>query len=488
MEEKKNLFKLLKKISYFSNIDDDSLKVLAEKMHSVLYKKGMVICKEGDIGDWMFVIETGEVSVIKQGKDTLPIEVSVLYRFDIAGEMSLFGQQIRSATLRAKVDTKVWVLHHDTFNTLLNKHTALVKALLTSLSKHLRKQSSLVAKLLSQDIDRRFKVVFFDIKPYIEKVFKEQNLYNYMMQFYESRLTIETISLAAGFKVVCIFVNDDCSKEIINELNAMGIEMITLRCAGYNNVDLKFCEKYGISVTRVPAYSPYAVAEHAVALMITLNRKIHRAYNRVRDSNFSLDGLVGFDMHGKIAGIIGAGKIGRCTLNILKGYGCDLLIHSRTRDKKLEEDLGVRFVKLDELISKSDIISIHAPLTKETYHMINEESIKKMKKGVMIINTSRGPIIDSKALLKGLKNGIIGYAGLDVYEEESTYFFEDYSDKIMTDDMLARLTTFNNVIITSHQAFLTNEALVNIAQTTIENIREFELGKKLKELTNHISI
>lgn len=488
MEKNKNLLKLLKKIPYFSDINESSLRLLKEKMRPVIYKKNTKICKEGDAGDWMFIIESGEVSVIKKGNDNIPIEVSVLQNGDIAGEMSLFGQQKRSATLLAKKDTKVWILDHKNFNTLLDENTTLSKALLTNLSKHLKTQSSVVAKLLSKDIDKRFKVAFFDSKSYMEKAFKEQNLHNYKLQFFESRLSLETVSLAAGFKVICIFVNDDCNKEVIDELGAMGVEMIALRCAGFNNVDLKACQDNGISVARVPAYSPYAVAEHSIALMMALNRKIHRAHNRVRDSNFSLDGLVGFDMHEKTAGIIGAGKIGRCTLNILKGYGCKLLIYSRTHDKQLERVTGAKFVELDELISKSDIISIHAPLTKETYHMINNDSINKMKKGVMIINTSRGPLIDSKALLKGLKDGTIGYAGLDVYEEESAYFFEDYSDKIITDDMLARLTTFNNVIITSHQAFLTNEALSNIAMTTIENIHEFELGKRFKEISNHVTL
>jgi D-lactate dehydrogenase len=486
MEKNNKLLKLLKKIQYFSDINDSSLELLIEKMKPLVYKKDTKICKEGDTGDWMFIIESGEISVIKKGKDNIPIEVSVLQNGDIAGEMSLFGQQKRSATLVAKKDTKAWILDYTNFNKLLDENINLSKPLLKNLSKHLKKQSSVVAKLLSQDIDKRFKVAFFDSKPYMEKAFREQNHYNYKLQFFESRLSLDTVSLTAGFKVICIFVNDDCNKEVIDELKAMGIEMIALRCAGFNNVNLKACENNKISVARVPAYSPFAVAEHSIALMMALNRKIHRAHNRVRDSNFSLDGLVGFDMHEKTAGIIGAGKIGRCAINILKGYGCKLLIYSRTRNKQLEKETGAKFVGLDELTRKSDIISIYAPLTKDTYHMINEDSINKMKKGVMIINTSRGPLIDSKALLKGLKNGIIGYAGLDVYEEESAYFFEDYSDKIITDDLLARLTTFNNVIITSHQAFLTNEALRNIAMTTIENIHEFELGKRFKEITNHV--
>jgi D-lactate dehydrogenase len=263
--------------------------------------------------------------------------------------------------------------------------------------------------------------------------------------------------------------------------------MIALRCAGFNNVDLAACERHGLSVTRVPAYSPYAVAEHAVALMMTLNRRLHRANNRVREGNFSLSGLVGFDMHAKTAGVIGTGKIGKCLIHILAGFGCRILAHDMYPDAQLVERSGVRYVPLDELLAESDVISLHAPLTRETRHMIGAEAIAKMKRGVMLINTSRGALIDTPALLEGLKSGQIGNAGLDVYEEESEYFFEDLSDRVITDDVLARLMTFNNVIVTSHQAFLTQEALNNIADITLENIREYELGKRGSALTNRVS-
>jgi D-lactate dehydrogenase len=246
------------------------------------------------------------------------------------------------------------------------------------------------------------------------------------------------------------------------------------------------CEQNGISVVRVPDYSPYAIAEHAVALMMVLNRKIHRANNRVREGNFSLDGLLGFDMHGRTAGVIGAGKIGSCLLNILHGFGCRLLVHTRTPRQDLVDRLGVRYVELDELFAESDVISLHAPLTPETKYLINSKTVSKMKQGVMFINTSRGGLVDTMALINGLKSGRIGYAGLDVYEEEGEYFFEDFSNRVLLDDMLARLMTFNNVIVTSHQGSLTDIAQGNIVDATLENIHEFEIGKRFSMLTNAV--
>jgi D-lactate dehydrogenase len=266
----------------------------------------------------------------------------------------------------------------------------------------------------------------------------------------------------------------------------MGIGLIALRCAGFNNVDLAACGRFGVSVARVPAYSPYAVAEHAIALMMSLNRCVHRASNRIREGNFSLRGLVGFDMHGRTAGIVGAGKIGECVLSILAGFGCRLLVHSRTPKPALAERYGAEFVDLSRLLAESDIISLHAPLTPETHHMIDASAIAGMKRGVMLINTSRGGLVDTRALLNGLKSGHIGYAGLDVYEEESAYFFEDLSDEVMADDALARLTTFNNVIVTSHQAFLTGDALANIAETTLGNIEQYRAGARGGQLPNAV--
>jgi D-lactate dehydrogenase len=296
------------------------------------------------------------------------------------------------------------------------------------------------------------------------------------LHFFEARLTTETASLARNFPVVCVFVNDQLDRETLNILAQSDTKLIALRCAGFNNVDLKAAKEFGITVVRVPAYSPYAVAEHAVGLILTLNRKLHRAYYRVRDGNFALDGLLGFDLHGRTVGIFGTGKIGRITAKILAGFGCNILGYDLYPHAEFEQ-IGGKYVDSRELVAQSDIISLHCPLTPETYHLINTETINFMKQGVMLINTSRGALIDTKAVIKGLKSKKIGYLAIDVYEQESDLFFEDLSNEIIQDDVFQRLLTFPNVLITGHQAFFTEEALSNIAETTINNITKFEQGK-----------
>jgi D-lactate dehydrogenase len=323
------------------------------------------------------------------------------------------------------------------------------------------------------------KIAFFDAKPYdIESFDKANKDFGFKITYFKNHLTSETASLTQGFEVVCVFVNDAVQKDAIEVLIRNGIRLIAVRAAGYNNLDLKALFQK-IHTVRVPAYSPHAVAEHAVALMLALNRKVHRAYYRTRDNNFTLNGLLGFDMYGKTAGIIGTGKIGKVLIEILKGFGMRVLAYDAFPDLAYQKKTGFEYVGLDALYKNSDILSLHCPLTKETYHLINEESIGKMKQGVMIINTGRGMLIDSKALIDGLKTGQVGFAGLDVYEEESDYFFEDFSNKVITDDVLARLLSFNNVVVTSHQGFFTREALQNIATTTLQNIREYFTEGKL---------
>ncbi len=324
------------------------------------------------------------------------------------------------------------------------------------------------------------RVLFYDTKPYDRLYFDElKERYRVEIKYLTSHLNRDTAELSAGFPVVCAFVNDVIDKETINVLQANGVELIALRSAGYNNVDLKAA--YGkIHVVRVPVYSPYAVAEHAVALMLNLNRKIHKAYARTSTGNFSLDGLMGFDMHGKTAGVIGTGQIGKCLINILKGMGMTVLAYDKYPDQAFAEKTGFSYTDLKTIYNQADIISLNCPLTAETHHMIDEKSIANMKTGVMIINTGRGKLIKTEALISGLKSGQIGSAGLDVYEEESDYFFEDFSNTLINDDVLARLLTFPNVLITSHQAFFTREAMHNIAQTTLENIGEYTAGGYLK--------
>ena len=323
------------------------------------------------------------------------------------------------------------------------------------------------------------KVAFFDSKPYDEVSFNKINeKYGFDIRYYKGHLNKDNVALTKGADVVCIFVNAVADKQVIGELKENGVKLIALRCAGYNNVDLN-AAKDGLKVVRVPAYSPYAVAEHTLALMLTLNRKIHKAYSRTRDGNFALNGLMGFDMHGKTAGIIGTGKIAKILIRILRSMGMKVLAYDPFPDVDFANINEIEYTTLDELYRRSDIISLHCPLTKETEYIIDNESIKKMKDGVMIINTGRGKLIHTNALIKGLKSKKIGSAGLDVYEEEGDYFFEDHSNIVMDDDILARLLSFNNVIVTSHQAFFTKEAMQNIAETTLQNIQDFVDGKTL---------
>ncbi len=313
------------------------------------------------------------------------------------------------------------------------------------------------------------KIAFFDAKDYDRNSFiKANEKEEYEINYFETRLTEATVKLADGYDVVCVFVNDDINRRVIDRLCAMGVKLIALRCAGYNNVDVEYA--YGkIHVVRVPAYSPYAVAEHAMALLLTSVRRIHKAYIRTKDFNFSLNGLTGFDLHGKTVGIIGTGKIGRIFSDICKGFGMHVIAY----DKFPAEGSGIEYVPLEEIWRQSDIISFHCPLTDENRHMVNEKTIAEMKKGVVLINTSRGALIDSEALVEGIKQRKIGAACLDVYEEESNVFFHDYSNHIVDDDTLARLISMPNVIVSSHQAFLTEEALSNIADTTLDNVKEF---------------
>lgn len=323
------------------------------------------------------------------------------------------------------------------------------------------------------------KVCFFDTKPY-DKIYFEQlkEQYQIEVEYFEPKLGPKTAFMAKGFEAAVAFVNDAVDKETIDLLYQNGIKLVAMRSAGYNNVDFKAAfEK--IHVVRVPAYSPYAVAEHAMALLQTLNRKIHRAYIRTRDFNFSLNDLIGFDLHGKTMGVVGTGKIGRIFVDICNGFGMKVIAY----DPYPMKDSGINYVSFEELCKEADVISLHCPLSKDTFHMINEASLQSMKKGVYLVNTSRGALINSEALLNAIKDGKIGGACLDVYEEETEIFYEDMSYTIVQDDVLSRIISMPNVIVTSHQAFLTKEALHNIAETTLSNLREYFDGKIL---TNEI--
>lgn len=321
------------------------------------------------------------------------------------------------------------------------------------------------------------RITLFSSKPYDRDSFLAANPpHGYELHFLETRLDGETAALAANSEVVCAFVNDDLSAAVLAQLQAGGTRLIALRSAGYNHVDLHAAQALGLPVVRVPAYSPHAVAEHAVALVMALNRRIHRAFNRTREGDFSLHGLTGFDLHGKAVGVVGCGQIGAVYARIMLGFGCRVLLHDPHPDASLEA-LGARFVGLDELLAASDIVSLHCPLTPTTRHLIDQDSLPRMKPGAMLINTGRGALVDTPALIEALKSGQLGYLGLDVYEEEADLFFEDRSDQPLQDDVLARLLTFPNVIVTAHQAFLTHEALAAIASTTLDNVAAWQAGR-----------
>ncbi|MBR2612627.1 MAG: 2-hydroxyacid dehydrogenase [Clostridia bacterium] len=314
------------------------------------------------------------------------------------------------------------------------------------------------------------KIAFFDTKPYDKPSFDKYAMaHGFEIKYFETKLNEDTVELASGYDAVCAFVNDTINAAVIDRMQEFGIGILALRCAGFNNVDMKHA--FGrVHVLRVPAYSPYAVAEHTMAMLLTSIRRIHKAYIRTRDFNFSLAGMTGFDLHGKTVGVIGTGRIGRVFIDICRGFGMKVLAYDKYQASGLDNGDTIRYVSLDELFSESDIISLHCSLTEETYHVIDEEAIGKCKRGVVILNTSRGALVDAEALLAGIKSRKVGAACLDVYEEEADFFFEDFSGHILEDDILARLISMPNVIVTSHQAFLTEDALSNIAETTIDNI------------------
>lgn len=320
------------------------------------------------------------------------------------------------------------------------------------------------------------RVTVFSTKPYDRRFLDEANARTggrHELRYIEARLTEESAPLADGAEAVCPFVNDVLARPVLETLAAGGTRLLALRSAGFNHVDLAAAAELGFGVARVPAYSPEAVAEHTIALILSLNRKIHRAYARVREGNFALDGLLGFDLCGRIVGVVGAGKIGLAVARILKGFGCRILVSDPAPLPEVSE-IGAELVQLDRLLAESDIVTLHCPLTPDTHHLIDHDALGRLKRGVMLINTGRGALVDTAALIRGLKSGIIGYLGLDVYEEEGDLFFEDLSDQVLQDDVFARLLTFPNVLITGHQAFFTAEAMAEIAKITVENLSTFE--------------
>ncbi|WP_374515654.1 2-hydroxyacid dehydrogenase, partial [Niveibacterium sp.] len=329
-------------------------------------------------------------------------------------------------------------------------------------------------------LEAPMRIAVFDTHPYDERALNEANANGeHELEFFEERLHSKTADLAQGFDAVCPFVNCRLGERVLTKLASFGVKLVTLRAAGYNGIDIATAERLGIKVTRVPAYSPEAVAEHNFALLMTLIRKTHRAFNRVREQNFSLDGLEGFNLHGKTYAALGAGRIGQCALRIAKGFGCKLLAYDPYENPAVAAEIGFEYVPLARLLAEADVISLHLPLSDQSHHIIDDAAIAQMKRGVVIANTSRGGLIDTQALIDGLKSGKIGGVGLDVYEQEEGVFFHDLSDQPLQDDTLARLMTFPNVLITSHQGFLTREALAAIAGTALDNASAFARGDTL---------
>ena len=323
------------------------------------------------------------------------------------------------------------------------------------------------------------KLAVFSSKPYDERFFKANNIeYNHDLRFFEARLTEETVKAVIDYPGVCVFVNDELNRPVLEALKNQGTELLALRCAGFNNVDVVAAAELGITIVRVPSYSPHSIAEHTLALILSLCRQTHRAYHRVRDGNFSLQGLLGMELHQRTVGIIGTGKIGSIVASILQAFGCRLLAFDIEQNDECVA-MGVEYVELSTLYSQSDIISLHCPLNQQTHHLIDSAAFEKMRHGIMLINTGRGAIIDTQAAIAAIKSGKLGYLGLDVYEQESDLFFEDLSDRIISDDTFQRLLTFPNVIITGHQGFFTKTALDNIAKTTLQNVQDYEQGKDL---------
>ncbi|MEM1320850.1 MAG: 2-hydroxyacid dehydrogenase [Bacteroidota bacterium] len=331
-------------------------------------------------------------------------------------------------------------------------------------------------------------VAMFSTKPYDQEYFEAYNeAYGFAITYFETPLNSHTVNLTSGFEAVCVFVNDRIDAETIEAMGRNGVQLIALRCAGFNNVDLQAAERQQIKVVRVPAYSPEAVAEHSIALILTLNRKTHKAYNRIREGNFSLHKLIGFNLHQKTVGVIGTGKIGAAFCRILKGFGCRIIAYDKFESNELL-GMGVQYRPLNTVFEQSDILSLHCPLTEDTKYIVNESSIGRMKKGVMIINTSRGALIKTEDVIEGLISQKIGYLGIDVYEQEENLFFKDLSESIIQDEFILRLNSFPNVLITSHQAFFTREAMAEITTTTLENINAFHRGEELLNALAYINL
>lgn len=483
----RDLTAFLRSVELFELAGDELIERLADVADSVRLADGEALFEEGDPAGFLFVVRRGGLDVLKRMPGRSDVRLRRMGPGEAGGLTSVAVVKERSATLRASGETEVVTIERERMLELMDEHPQLARSFIGVLSSKVRTKTARIATLVEDDEEAgREPVAVFDARPYDREHLDQAAGSDLAFRYFESRLLPETTVLAAGCRIVCAFVNDDLGARTLERLAEQGVGLIALRCSGYNHVDLEAATRLAIAVVRVPEYSPYAVAEHAVALILALDRRLHRAHNRVREHNFSLTGLVGFDLHGRTAGIVGLGAIGRTLAGILGGFGMRVLAHDPYCDERTAERAGAELVELDELLAASDVVSLHTPLTPETHHLIDARRIGVMKAGAMLINTSRGGLVDTAALIDALKSGHLGAAGLDVYEEESGTFYEDLSGRPITDDVLARLLTFPNVLVTSHQAYLTEDALSEIATTTARNIREYLSGRRGDELTHAV--
>ena len=471
--------RLLASVAPFASATPDARARLAAGASLLSLRAGDVAFREGDPAPYLFVVAAGAFEVQKRAEGGAEIPTRHLEVGEVGGLTNLTGGAPRSATLRATTDAAILRVDKALFLEVMRADDQLTCAVLDALGQKIRGKSTQVATLLAHERrDAREVIAFFDAKPYEREAFERSLPDDLRVRWIDARLTQDTARLAEGHPIVCAFVNDELGRPVLEQLAARGVRLVAMRCAGTNNVDLPAAEALGLSVVNVPAYSPHAVAEHTIALLLTLVRRTHRAWARVREGNFSLAGLVGFDLHGKTAGVVGTGRIGAIVARILLGFGMRVVATDRAADPGLVA-AGVRYTELDALVAESDVVSLHVPLVPATHHLVDAARLARAKPGLVLLNTSRGGLVDTGALIDALKSGRVGAAGLDVYEEESAYFFQDRSDRAVLDDLLARLMTFPNVLITSHQGFLTREALDAIAEATLGSAADFLAGRSL---------
>lgn len=468
--------KALRQTQWFQDLTFMHISKIAEKLEYKEWNDGDILAEEGSPRTMAFFILAGKV---KRSK-TVEGEVCVIDTAtpgQVLGLMHLLNEDPSYATATAIGQVKCWVLPSKAFGAILSTDTALSKAFTYTLAKRVRQFTKMVVPKQNEEANR---VVLFDSKSYwvqqFDRVNQEDNL-GLEIKYIPERLSPATAVLAEGAVAAICFVNDDCGPASLRALSDVGCQMISMRCAGYDRVDLETARGLDMLVTRVPAYSPYAVAEHAITLCMSLNRRICRASNRTKEHDFKLEGLLGFDMHQKTVGVLGTGRIGQIFINICLGFGCNVVCYDKYPAKNLLEEGRVKYVSQEEVLATSDVISLHCPLLPETTHLINNETIATMKKGALIINCGRGALIDTKALIQGLTSGHLGGAGLDVYENESSFFFSDHSDEPIQDEDLALLVQFPNVILTAHQAFFTQEGVGQIAKVSLDNIKQYIEGK-----------